>query len=76
MTYVQQCFDSGARNPTAFRTHFSEIEGKQAILDAHRALTLLSGSPPPIGEVLGMLKLGKDVKVLSPVKFRPGDGPN
>lgn len=74
MTYVQQCFDSGARTPTAFRTHFSEIEGKQAIADAHRALTLLGGSPPPLDEVLGFSTIAKEMKVRQPLRLRPAGG--
>jgi hypothetical protein len=33
--------------------HFSQYENKQAIKDAHRALTDLGGHPPSLGVILG-----------------------
>jgi len=59
LTYVQQAYDSNARTPQVFRTHFSEIEGRQAIADAHRALTLLGGSPPPLETVMDATGMAK-----------------
>jgi hypothetical protein len=50
---------------------FSEIEGKQAIRDAHRALTELGGTPPPLDEIQGIdVALRKDIPVSSPIRLK------
>jgi hypothetical protein len=50
---------------------FSEMEGKQAIRDAHRALTELKGNPPPLDEIYGIdVVLKKDIPVSSPIKLK------
>lgn len=58
MTYVQQVYfaDSSDTNPRpqVFLRPFSQIEGKQGIIDAHEALTQLRGSPPPLEELSGL----------------------
>lgn len=70
ITYVQHAYDTEAKTPSVFRTHFSEIENKQCILDAHRALVQLGGNPPSIDDVQGLLRLDKDMKVRSPLKLK------
>lgn len=70
ITYVQHAYDNEAKTPSVFRTHFSEIENKQCVLDAHRALTELGGSPPPLEDVQGMLRLDKDMKVRGPLRLK------
>ncbi|MBI1215843.1 MAG: hypothetical protein GC185_08505 [Alphaproteobacteria bacterium] len=69
MTYVQQVYDSEARTPQVFQKDFSAVEGKQAIADAHRALTLLGGNPPPLDKVLGAGDIGKPK--ISQRRFEP-----
>lgn len=50
---------------------FSEMEGKQAIRDAHRALTDLKGSPPPLDEIYGIdVILKKDIPVSTPIRLK------
>lgn len=50
---------------------FSEVEGKQAIRDAHRALTDLGGTPPSLDEIQGIdVTLKKDMSVTSPIKLK------
>lgn len=57
--------------PPTYR-NFSDVEGKEAILDAHRALVLLGGTPPPIEEILGILN---KPALKSPLFQRPGQEP-
>ncbi|MEZ0223434.1 MAG: hypothetical protein ACAH83_02690 [Alphaproteobacteria bacterium] len=58
MTYVQQVYfadsDDNYERPQVFLRSFSDIEGKQGIIDAHDALTQLRGSPPPLEEISGL----------------------
>ncbi|MEZ0261601.1 MAG: hypothetical protein ACAH80_11370 [Alphaproteobacteria bacterium] len=50
---------------------FSQIENKQALKDAHQALTDLKGNPPHIDIVLGVdVTLDKNVTVRGPIKLR------
>lgn len=59
---------------TSQTIHFSAIENKQALKDAHQALTELKGSPPHIDVVLGVsVTLDKNVTVRSPLKLKGGE---
>ncbi|MDD9900322.1 MAG: hypothetical protein OXT65_05025 [Alphaproteobacteria bacterium] len=51
-TYVQNAYDSGNKQPQVHFRNFSEVEGKQAIKDPHRALTELGGTPAPLDEIM------------------------
>jgi hypothetical protein len=53
---------------------FTEVEGKQSIRDAHRALVALGGTPPPLDEVMGyIVELQKNVPVGGPLRLKtPG----
>jgi hypothetical protein len=56
--------------------NFSEIEGKQCIRDAHRALTELKGSPPPLDEIMNyIMELKNDVSVSTPLKLKTRQQP-
>jgi hypothetical protein len=53
--------------------NFSDIEGKQCIRDAHRALTELGGSPPPLDEIMDFcVELKKSVAASRPLQLKQG----
>ncbi|MEZ0261600.1 MAG: hypothetical protein ACAH80_11365 [Alphaproteobacteria bacterium] len=63
--------DKESPDPQTYVKSFSEVEGKQAIRDAHRALTELKGNPPPLEEIYGLdMVLKKDVSVSSPIRLK------
>lgn len=50
---------------------FSDVQGKQSIRDAHRALVELGGSPPPLDEIMGyIMELEKNVSISTPLKLK------
>ncbi len=58
------------------REKFSEVEGKQSIRDAHRALVELGGNPPAIDEIMSyVLELTRDVSVSNPLKLKASPRP-
>lgn len=51
--------------------NFSDVEGKQCIRDAHRALVELGGCPPPLDEIMGyIVELKKNVSISPPLKLK------
>ena len=46
-------YDAGGAATSLQLIHFSAYENKQAIKDAHRALTDLGGNPPPLSVIFG-----------------------
>ena len=49
---------------------FSQIEGKNAIRDAHRALVELGGCPPSLDEIMQyVVELQKNVSVSAPLRL-------
>ena len=62
ITYVQQTLFAGEeapQRPQVFIKSFGELEGRQGIVDAHMALTLLKGSPPPLEEIPSLEPSGR-----------------
>ena len=52
---------------------FSQVEGKQSIRDAHRALVALEGSPPQLDEIMDFgVELKKSLTAATPIKLKPG----
>lgn len=64
-------YNQGELSATSQTISFSAIENKQALKDAHQALTELKGSPPHIDVVLDVdVTLDKNVTVRGPIKLR------
>ena len=56
-------------------TPFSQIENKQAIIDAHRALVELKGNPPSLSDILGYsVKTREDIHLEPPLKLKEKGG--
>lgn len=71
-SFAKQTPHHEGMNGTVTKRNFSEVEGKQAIRDAHRALLLLEGHPPPLDEVMGyIVELQKSVPVNGPLRLKP-----
>lgn len=53
--------------------NFSEIEGKQCIRDAHRALVALDGAPPPLDDIMDFcVELKKSVTASRQLQLKTG----
>ena len=53
--------------------NFSDVEGKQCIRDAHRALVALGGSPPPLDEIMDFgVELKKSLTASRQLQLKPG----
>ncbi len=56
---------------------FSQIENKQAIIDAHRALTELGGTPPPLEDIIRIsVKTLRPLEIGPPLQIKAGKGPS